>query len=282
MDDIRTYSFRIVQARCEGCGMALLISQNQERVRCPECMSQISRTSSTESTSSTRENFNQPRSVFNTSIAPSFSQYRFAMSPMWYSSLYNTRRSYISTALIFPRVIVPFSFQFPQMYTPQLGSRQYAILQRILSEYATLLENSNFSFGSIDDALGSIRDILTRANSETSESRPSRAQTRSQDESSEPQRRRSRSRRAPRRSRVVIPNEPRYNPTPKSVIEEIPRFEATSLELSQDEKCSVCQDKFSEGDSVNRLECSHHFHPECLKPWLKLQNTCPLCRSMVC
>eukprot|EP01050_Picozoa_sp_SAG11_P003641 SAG11_NODE_211_length_12281_cov_11.326219_5_plen_498_part_00 len=42
--------------------------------------------------------------------------------------------------------------------------------------------------------------------------------------------------------------------------------------------CAVCQESFSLGDEYTRMPCEHHFHTECLKPWLTEHNTCPTCR----
>ncbi|KAL5979822.1 hypothetical protein ACLOJK_038933 [Asimina triloba] len=44
--------------------------------------------------------------------------------------------------------------------------------------------------------------------------------------------------------------------------------------------CSVCLERFGEGDVCRRLRCSHIFHPHCIDAWLKegMSNTCPLCR----
>ncbi|KAF5186872.1 E3 ubiquitin-protein ligase ring1-like [Thalictrum thalictroides] len=43
-------------------------------------------------------------------------------------------------------------------------------------------------------------------------------------------------------------------------------------------QCSICWDVFSIGVDIKRMPCSHGFHKNCLESWLKLGNTCPLCR----
>jgi DNA-directed RNA polymerase subunit RPC12/RpoP len=46
--------------------------------------------------------------------------------------------------------------------------------------------------------------------------------------------------------------------------------------------CSICLESNSNCDiSSERLECGHHFHKECIDPWLRSNNTCPLCRLKV-
>lgn len=43
--------------------------------------------------------------------------------------------------------------------------------------------------------------------------------------------------------------------------------------------CSVCQTNLEEGERVRAIEkCQHLFHAECLDPWLRTHNNCPLCR----
>lgn len=47
--------------------------------------------------------------------------------------------------------------------------------------------------------------------------------------------------------------------------------------------CSICLDEFQPGDAVvsGRRECckSNLFHEECIKTWLRINDSCPCCRS---
>ena len=38
------------------------------------------------------------------------------------------------------------------------------------------------------------------------------------------------------------------------------------------------KDEFAQGESCLIMPCKHHFHKECLIPWLKERNSCPVCR----
>uniref|UniRef100_A0A0D3DX45 RING-type domain-containing protein n=1 Tax=Brassica oleracea var. oleracea TaxID=109376 RepID=A0A0D3DX45_BRAOL len=49
-----------------------------------------------------------------------------------------------------------------------------------------------------------------------------------------------------------------------------------------DDSCCICLEKFGEKKrAIRKLECSHMFHLERIKPWLKVKSTCPLCQSLV-
>lgn len=48
------------------------------------------------------------------------------------------------------------------------------------------------------------------------------------------------------------------------------------------ETCSICLDNFEINEKVYRTKiCNHLFHRECLKEWLKTENSCPVCRAFI-
>lgn len=62
--------------------------------------------------------------------------------------------------------------------------------------------------------------------------------------------------------------------TAKKVIEELP----DENEFKEDDKkCSICLKDY-EKDRTKKLPCNHLFHGECIIPWLKMVNSCPICR----
>ena len=73
----------------------------------------------------------------------------------------------------------------------------------------------------------------------------------------------------------------------KAVIHDIRRQNRiTHIIINSDEEyindeCSICLDKFQKKNIVNRLPCRHIFHYNCLRDWLKDNNTCPLCRDII-
>jgi len=102
----------------------------------------------------------------------------------------------------------------------------------------------------------------------------------------------------------AVDNSSRDRSTAKSVVESLRRVDPSSLPLDnsgRSEECSICQEIFvasgsssssaSGGDDVSagqegcsgvavlELPCFHHFHHECVLPWLDQHNTCPSCRA---
>ncbi|RHZ64070.1 hypothetical protein Glove_326g32 [Diversispora epigaea] len=60
-------------------------------------------------------------------------------------------------------------------------------------------------------------------------------------------------------------------------------------EINIDEACPICSEKFITANEksndmksiVIRMPCKHLFDKECILSWLKLHNTCPVCRHEV-
>ncbi|ODQ54453.1 hypothetical protein SAICODRAFT_210652 [Saitoella complicata NRRL Y-17804] len=70
-------------------------------------------------------------------------------------------------------------------------------------------------------------------------------------------------------------------PTPEYVINAIPAFLVDENIAKSEWDCAVCKDDWQIGETALRLPCSHCFHDQCIKPWLKVNSTCPVCRSSV-
>lgn len=45
--------------------------------------------------------------------------------------------------------------------------------------------------------------------------------------------------------------------------------------------CCICLTKYEEDDELRELPCSHFFHTECVDKWLKINASCPLCKSEI-
>lgn len=64
-------------------------------------------------------------------------------------------------------------------------------------------------------------------------------------------------------------------PASKAAIENLPEVKIESADAKQ---CPVCLKQFETGDKASLMPCRHMFHQECILPWLKKTNSCPLCR----
>ena len=53
------------------------------------------------------------------------------------------------------------------------------------------------------------------------------------------------------------------------------------LPKQETEKCAICYDNFKNKEEVSELDCSHIFHPKCIKTWLFQKNICPCCKARV-
>mmetsp|Transcript_5560 Transcript_5560/g.4236 ORF Transcript_5560/g.4236 Transcript_5560/m.4236 type:complete len:127 (-) Transcript_5560:33-413(-) len=74
-------------------------------------------------------------------------------------------------------------------------------------------------------------------------------------------------------------------PTSEEAIGKLPVVEIGEKHCKRDEKgeletpqCTICYEPLSLGTKALFLPCGHTFHPDCILPWLKDHNTCPICR----
>ena len=61
----------------------------------------------------------------------------------------------------------------------------------------------------------------------------------------------------------------------------LPDVKITNTIKKDNSTCTVCQEDFKIGETVKKLNCDHYFHNDCIMPWLRVQNTCPMCRKTI-
>lgn len=68
-------------------------------------------------------------------------------------------------------------------------------------------------------------------------------------------------------------------PVSKDVIDALPIVEVTEEQVKAKLQCSVCWEDFQLRENVRQLPCLHIYHEPCIRPWLELHGTCPICRQ---
>ncbi|KAJ8912299.1 hypothetical protein NQ315_017332 [Exocentrus adspersus] len=68
-------------------------------------------------------------------------------------------------------------------------------------------------------------------------------------------------------------------PVSKDVIDALPIVEVTEEQVIAKLQCSVCWESFISCENVRQLPCLHIYHEPCIRPWLELHGTCPICRQ---
>ncbi len=49
--------------------------------------------------------------------------------------------------------------------------------------------------------------------------------------------------------------------------------------MKKNEFCSICLEKFIKDEKILKTPCSHFFHELCIREWLKISKSCPVCRT---
>ena len=68
-------------------------------------------------------------------------------------------------------------------------------------------------------------------------------------------------------------------PAPASAIDAMQTVALEETHLHEGSHCPVCKEDFHIGEPVNEMPCKHVYHAECIVAWLKLHDSCPVCRK---
>ena len=84
-------------------------------------------------------------------------------------------------------------------------------------------------------------------------------------------------------NQIMMNDNNRYGnpPASQSAVDKLQKCNITENKLKElgfENSCSVCKDEFSLNEECLLMPCDHHFHKDCLVPWLKERNSCPVCR----
>ena len=70
-------------------------------------------------------------------------------------------------------------------------------------------------------------------------------------------------------------------PASKNAIEKLKKYKINEEKIKEfgfENSCAVCKDEFIIGEECLSMPCNHYFHGNCILPWLKERNSCPICR----
>ncbi|XP_019875517.1 E3 ubiquitin-protein ligase Iruka [Aethina tumida] len=68
-------------------------------------------------------------------------------------------------------------------------------------------------------------------------------------------------------------------PVSKETIDALAVVKVDEEQVNSKLQCSVCWEDFVLREEVRQLPCLHIYHEPCIRPWLELHGTCPICRQ---
>ena len=84
-------------------------------------------------------------------------------------------------------------------------------------------------------------------------------------------------------SHIMLHDTNKYGnpPAAKKAIENLKKYKINEKKIKEfgiENSCAVCKDEFNIGEECLSMPCNHNFHKDCIIPWLKERNSCPVCR----
>ncbi|MFH4976133.1 hypothetical protein AB6A40_002842 [Gnathostoma spinigerum] len=70
-------------------------------------------------------------------------------------------------------------------------------------------------------------------------------------------------------------------PIDESLLPNIPITAVDQKQVDSEAQCTTCMEIFKLNEQVAQLNCQHIFHRDCILPWLRRHNTCPICRQVI-
>lgn len=65
----------------------------------------------------------------------------------------------------------------------------------------------------------------------------------------------------------------------ESAIAALPKRAVGAADVA--EQCSICITHYAESEHMRELPCAHAFHCDCIDAWLRVNASCPLCRTSI-
>jgi len=68
-------------------------------------------------------------------------------------------------------------------------------------------------------------------------------------------------------------------PADEATINRLPEVAVQQSHVDAGAQCAICMDDYELAQKVRKLPCGHMYHLDCIKKWLEMHGTCPVCRK---